>query len=133
MGFLLSGNGIAGGWAIQLEGIPGPCVSQAVAAPCLIVPAGDALEPDPARIAKTLTVGSTNTGLILAGSITATRQSQINSVATRLGVCSASTSIQVCRSTANSAPTVMTRAVVPQPPSVVQGQIIQVTVVLSFS
>jgi hypothetical protein len=142
----LTRQGSPARWSIELGNyaLPGPCRGGTFNGfptdYCWIVDAAATPRPPGTAVFPTLTaaLGGTNANqVILTGSATALVQGQIEYVATRQGTCVATTAPAQC----NVAGTVLQFTVhdlrnsqgQPAPLSVAAGQIIQVTVTISFS
>ena len=143
----LSRNGTPGLWRVELAGTNGPCLLAGAQAPCSAV---EATDPSTAsNISKSLTlsfIGQKSKVLVLSGSVTAAADGEIDEVLTQLTRCGPGLAPgalnSVCLNTpaqnftgtdlatpVNGQCSPNTACVV----TVVAGQIIQVTVVISFS
>lgn len=146
---ILRGDYTHGEWQIVLEGagsIPGElspatsaCSIDGVPYFCLLVEPTHAEQysEQPSWISRNLsTLPPTQAGLILKGSITAARDGLIGKVRTVQTLCNGDMRATECKGNNPNAWIVgadtFTSVVLAQPQSVVAGQIIQVTVVLSF-
>jgi hypothetical protein len=134
MAQMLGRQASPGIWVVLLanSGGVGPCQSnQAPGNACLVTEATDpAADSPPYFKTLTLTVPFDSIALVLSGTATADNTGSINEVVTRMRVCSPTTATATCvGGTAN----LVTQASLATPVNVVGGQIIQVTVVISFS
>jgi hypothetical protein len=132
---LLTGQAVHAAWGIQLDNTGGtnPC--------------DNAGSPDPCRIGESganylsliihstnLTVSTTTNSFTLSGSVTAANTSTINKVQTAWSMCTSTTvTLTDCRPSPNNVWGFLTATTLTTPPSVVPGQLIQVTVTISFS
>jgi hypothetical protein len=130
-----------GVWEIEVANFPlaagGPCVIDSVPRPCWIAEATSPFPNSPTYF-KTLTLTVTPMGeqnadaLVLSGTATASNASQINFVRTIMRICAPTTPTATCLGDGVNEYN-MTRADLATPINVVATQIIQVTVVISFS
>lgn len=136
---LLTGQSVHGNWGIELDASTGdkPCDDNATPTSCKIGENGGSY--------PSLTLNSTNLivdtdlvtvprAIILTGSVTAQMSSTIDQVKTTTGYC-AGTPITIadCKTANNNIWQTFTSAILQSPPSVVAGQLIQVTVTISFN
>jgi len=133
LSLLLMGRSVAGGLTVFLDGSPRACNNpnnpvQAIA--CLIVESDN---PSTMAQSKDLTVTYNGNGFTMNGSVIAENTGSISSVTTQTITCNDSnTTISACRLLGSGNPPIFTRASI-SPVGVVPGQLIQVTVTISFS
>ena len=136
----LTGTVSHGGWGIELDASTGtkPCDTSGSPAACNIGEAGLAY--------LTMNIHSSNLTvtpdfsfnptpkIILSGSVTAAKNSTIDKVSTTYSFCGLDSSTADCRlGGPNNVWQPFTTKILPAPPSVILGQLIQVTVTISFS
>jgi len=131
---LLSAVASSGGYLVYLENDPGvgPCnddLSDPIS--CHIAEAGSLWPVSPHS--SNLLITATGTTVVLAGSVTADNSEPVSVVGTRGKVCTVSYSPLVCRGESMALVEDFTRATLPSPVPIDAGQIIQVTVTISFS
>jgi len=141
---ILIGSYVTGPWGIILYGTPGhPCDNgSGTAQPCVIGQSNGNYNPgiyETNALNLSISIGGSDE-FILMGSVTADYASTINDVSTFNMPCtfantpfSATYSPQNCLANTTSGFNEITRKTLTTPPSVVQGQLIQVTVTISFS
>ncbi len=134
---ILSGQMIPGAWSINLDATSGakPCDTAGASSRCSIGESG-ADFPFSTMHSTNLTVTVSPNSISLSGSVSADYASTINEVESRLGRCSTENTPSACKTnlrTGSYAGTSFTTASLVTPPSVVPGQLIQVTVTISFS
>jgi hypothetical protein len=133
LGHFLRRTAKPGEWAIHVYGTPNPCfsISAGWVSPCSIYePSTQVPDLEPSNAFKTLAVSSQSqppNNTVLTGTATATRDGIIQSVRTDLSRCPVDTP-GVCANLME-----FTSTNLATPINVVTGQIIQVTVVISFS
>jgi len=136
---LLSGLAVYGNWGIELDASTGtkPCDDAGNPVSCKIGESGGyylTMTLDSLNLSVVGNVGSTPRQIVLSGSVTAANASTIDTVKTLSSYCAdTNVSISTCRSTNSSVWQNFTAATLGTPPSVVTGQLIQVTVTISFS
>ena len=133
---LLTGAAVHGAWELIVEDTitTQPCNNSSTPDSCRIGESG--VNYGSLNISSSnLVVNSQTYGPItLSGSVTASNASTINRVATGIFKCvSTTTTIDTCRAGILSSVWLFTNANLASPPSVVAGQLIQVTVTISFS
>ena len=143
---LLYGSEVAQDFTINLGGTTPPCAPGTSSYPCVIVhnlsvlPANAICGADYCVTGLTVTpnFGQTPT-LVLAGSLTATQAGSISTVATYIGICGSPTSTQTTTSASSCAAgnnsygySGLTSTSITAVP-IISGQIIQVTVTITFS
>ena len=119
---------------IALSGPTEPCLSAGTPVQCLIIDSGDGGAYSASTNAfKTLATSHTSfqSSITLTGSITAQANGNIDTVATNLSVCNSSTAANVSCGTSAFWP--FTSRTLASPISLVTGQQLLITVVLSFS
>lgn len=138
---LIGGEAVVGRWAIQLAGrrlvgfpftdFDSPCGVPALRQPCLIVEEGE--QPLAGTSSPNLTVTRSDTGLVLSGTATSQHaNSKIVTVRTLVQVCAnPDLSPAACRAT-TTPKFIFTGTDIDEIP-VALGQLVQVTVTISFS
>ena len=143
LGELMDGRISIGGWMIMVyKATPGysntgPCDESGTDSPCVIAEGGvqwSSSAPDSYNLVATLT----SSGIELSGTVIADHPSVINTVATFEKSCAATITPQNCPSEPFASTGLIhqrrfTETTLASPPSVQAGQIIQVTVTISFS
>lgn len=135
---LLSGQAVYGNWGVELDASAGtkPCDDGSPSS-CKIGESGGYYSPMTLNSSNLNVVGNWSTAprrVILTGSVTAANASTIDTVKTVSSYCNTTdVSISACRSVNNTIWQNFTSATLGTPPSVVPGQLIQVTVTISFS
>lgn len=131
---LMAGQTSYGGWYVTLEGAAPPCLdSQQNAVNCNIGMEG--VNYFAIQMHSTnLTVQSAPGGhILLQGSVTAAATGSVGAVSSRFGYCSGSdVSPALCVTQGRTMSNALTGTMVDPAPSVVPGQLIQVTVDISF-
>jgi hypothetical protein len=136
---LLSGQAIHGNWGIELDATTGdkPCDNTGTPASCKIGEAGGNYGSVLLNSTNLNVDGNWSTvprKITLSGSVTAQMISTIDQVKTTVGLCqNLTTTLTECKTTNNNIWLTFTSATLPSPPSVVEGQLIQVTVNISFN
>jgi len=139
---LLSGQSVYGNWGVELDASTGtkPCNDDGdppTPVSCKIGESGGYYLSMNLDSLNLNVVGNWSTSprqIVLSGSVTAANASQIDIVNTTSSFCNSTTvSIDTCRSTNNTVWQNFTTTTPGTPPSVVAGQLIQVTVTVSFS
>jgi hypothetical protein len=142
---LLGRDGVPTRWVIQLGRyeLASPCEGGTsnglVVNECFIVDPDSNPRPAGTAVFPTLTtaIGANLTQVVLTGNATALVSGQIQYVATRLGTCLSSTSVTACNNSGGGNYFTVHDLRDPQghlrPLAIEAGQIVQVTVVLSFS
>jgi hypothetical protein len=132
---LLARDLSVGGWIIRLYNLGGtlPWTDS----PCTIVESTDSLPPDARTFYNLTVVWDTSPKVILSGTATAERDGAIDTVITVLTLCNSDVAPDDCPGTLD-AQYQFTRAylvpdIYPAPIDVLDGQIVQVTVEISFS
>ncbi|HEY5838433.1 MAG TPA: hypothetical protein VIT19_05300, partial [Pyrinomonadaceae bacterium] len=132
LGHLLQRTSKAGEWIVSVSGGPSPCNT-----PCWIYePATQFPVSDGVIIFKTLTISSqagSNNNTVFAGTATASTDGVIDTVSTSNYRCPVDSQGVCPASPFNGTSHHFTRTNLATPINVVAGQIIQVTVVISFS
>lgn len=134
----LSRSSVTGLWAVQLQSSTGaPCNSTSV---CLLSEPAEAsfTTADSFNLAVSAPTSGPNSGkLVLAGSVTVSASAVLINVATTVDVCAVGVDATACNFAKILTPTTgspfFTSALITTPVSVVPGQLVQVTVVISFS
>lgn len=122
-------------WIVELDG--GLCPGSQVPGSCIAAEPNPAVNPLPAGWFPTLTItthGRPDT-LVFAGNVTAQASASISSVSTSVGLCPPGTAPAACTGEGGRTftATTFTGGGSNPPISVAQGQLVQVTVVVSFS
>ena len=138
---LLTQQGPMGRWTIRLSGSANPCAGGTLfngpAAVCYIVDSTAAQFPPGTAAFRTLTTSIVNSTVVLAGNFTALANGQIDNVQTLNQLCSATTTGGNCSIAGTGTVPFTTHDLVtaqgsPAPLVVAAGQIVQVTVTISF-
>jgi hypothetical protein len=132
---LLGRSHTTGRWAVQMRAVDEAndiCRLTVLPAPCIV------MEPAPGSVESTqmfLNLQVTNPGaaLELRGHLTASFNGTVQFVDTHLTLCDGTVSPSACRAQFGLVSRIMTRKSLPSPISIQGGQIVQFTVVLSFS
>jgi hypothetical protein len=146
---LLSGTGTVGDWVVSLDGGGAPvgtfpCVVNPAAVPLVewscIIYSSKAPGPDvPGAQSKNLQVSVQAATVVLTGSITAGKNGAVANVQSMVALCDSSVLSVNCRiglpisGGGSVQPQAFSSATLPSPVNVAAGQIIQLTVTLSFS
>jgi hypothetical protein len=127
---VLGRQGVPGLWTIALESL-GPA-KVCLGGRCSIVESNSSFGPNP-EVVHTLTVGVTNgNALLLSGTATADTTGFIDQVETFFSMCAPNIATANCQDAVSSNTGALTRASI-SPMNIVAGQIMQVTVTISFS
>jgi hypothetical protein len=132
---IMGGDGVHGAWGIDLGSNPAalPCDNTGTAVICKIGESGVTYGGITLH-STDLSVTAFSQQFTLSGSVIADNTTTIDTVVTASSWCAGTTiSIGACRSALSNIWTIFTIASLGTPPSVVTGQLIQVTVTFSFS
>jgi len=137
---LLSGNAVHGSWGIalgQFASATQPCDDGAgTSIYCRIGESGGfygGVVIHSSNLAVNAEWSTTPRKIDLSGSVTATDPSTIDLVMTTASYCTSATDPVTCKTNNNNIWQIFTQATLGTPPSVVAGQLIQVTVTITFS
>lgn len=131
---LTRGTAVHSSWGIELDSTAtDPCDDGAGGSEVCRIGESGANYGSITLHSSNLLFSPTGTGFELSGSVTASYSSTINNVTTASSFCLADTTPSVCRTSPNNIWRYFTAATIASPPSVVPGQLIQVTVTISFS
>lgn len=136
--YILSQAATVGLWQVQLSSSNGgPCQQGSVATSCVIVEPNDAMTTSSSvtknLLAQGITIDPFYMQLSGSATITANQNATIDSVKTLLGTCSPLVSTSSCSGNQVQGFVSFSGTTLTQPVQVVPGQIVQVTVKISFS